>query len=367
MIIAASSGITPQGRVKDIWLRVEGDQVVEIGSGLRESADVNIEGTLIPGFVDIHCHGGAGFYFSDIDRLNIESAIQLHRSHGTRRILASLVTADLQVLTEQINRLSLLYREGLISGIHLEGPYLSPARAGAHDLALLRTPKISEIQALLEAGAGSIKMITIAPELEGAIDAIKLITSNGVIASIGHTDGDAEDMKRAIDAGASLVTHFHNAMQKFNGTKETASDYLLRDSELPLEMILDGIHLPEDVSLTLSNNYSSRTIAVTDAMSAAGCGDGQYAIGNLDVIVQNRVARLDSNGALAGSTLTMDRAFINLLESGCSVEDSVRMTSFNAAEILKINNPPHVSFGPLADILVLSSDSTKIDEIGAFL
>ena len=259
-------------------------------------------------YVDLHCHGGAGFYFSDSNPENIGSAIDFHGKHGTSKLLASLVTETITDLEAQIERLLPFYQSGAIAGIHLEGPYLARARCGAHNPNLLKSPTVAEVQQLLEKGDGAIKMITIAPELDHALDVIAFLSKNKVIAAIGHSDGTHDDALRAVDAGAGLVTHFSNGMSKLRDGDKTFATALLYESTVPLEIIMDGHHVSNADIKLISEVASNRMVFVTDAMAAAGQPDGDYTIGNLEVKVESGVARLKSNSALAGSTLTMQKA-----------------------------------------------------------
>ena len=259
-------------------------------------------------YVDLHCHGGAGFYFSDPNPRNIQSAINFHKNHGTSQLLASLVTEKIDDLETQIRRLVPFYDSGAIAGIHLEGPYLARARCGAHNPNLLKSPTISEIQRLIEVGEGAIKMITVAPELENALEVISYLASKKIIAAIGHSDGSYADALKAVDAGAALVTHFSNGMSKLKDGERTFATALLYETSIPLELIMDGHHVSREDTASIASVAGDRMIFVTDAMAAAGQPDGQYSIGDLDVVVTESVARLKSNGALAGSTLTMQRA-----------------------------------------------------------
>jgi N-acetylglucosamine-6-phosphate deacetylase len=259
-------------------------------------------------YVDLHCHGGAGFYFSDPNPRNIQSAINFHKNHGTSQLLASLVTEKIDDLETQIRRLVPFYNSGAIAGIHLEGPYLARARCGAHNPNLLKSPTISEIQRLIEVGEGAIRMITIAPELENSLEVISYLSRNKIIAAIGHSDGSYADALKAVDAGAALVTHFSNGMSKLKDGERTFATALLYETSIPLELIMDGHHVSREDTASIASVAGDRMIFITDAMAAAGQPDGQYSIGDLDVVVTESVARLKSNGALAGSTLTMQRA-----------------------------------------------------------
>ena len=278
--------------------------------------------------IDLHCHGGGGFYFSDPNPENIRAAINFHKNNGTSQLLASLVTEQIEVLHEQIERLLPFFRNGSIAGIHLEGPYLAHARCGAHNPSYLKNPTIDEVSRLLEIGDGAISMITIAPELEGALDVISYLSKSEVLAAIGHSAGNYDDALKAIDAGATLVTHFSNGMSKLRDGEKTFATALLYESSIPLELIVDGHHVSREDVAVIAGVASERIVLVTDAMAAAGQPDGNYLIGSLDVVVVDGTARLKSNGALAGSTLTMNRAVENARNFGLSeaiIENAARV------------------------------------------
>ena len=280
-------------------------------------------------YVDLHCHGGAGFYFSDSNPENIQSAIDFHKKHGTSKLLASLVTETIDDLEAQIQRLLPFFQSGEIAGIHLEGPYLARTRCGAHNPNLLKSPTIAEVQRLLDKGEGAVKMITIAPELDHALEVIAYLSKNKVIAAIGHSDGTYDDARRAVDAGASLVTHFSNGMSKLKDGDKTFATALLHETSVPLEIIMDGHHVNDSDITLISEIAGTRMVFVTDAMAAAGQPDGDYRIGDLEVIVKSGIARLKSNGALAGSTLTMEQAVSHA--SLCGLDQEL---IHNAARVL---------------------------------
>ena len=306
-------------------------------NGLFAQGDANSQyDYIVPGFIDIHCHGGGGYYFSDGAAISIAS----HKKAGTRIQIASLVTQDIESLKVQIN--SLKHQD--VFGIHLEGPYISKKYCGAHDPDLLRTPVIAEIKELLAVGEGSIKMVTIAPELPGAIQAIDFLSSSGVVVAIGHSDANASDTLAAIKAGAIVVTHFNNAMAKL-GTSNSLSEIALK-YEVFLELILDGHHLKNEDVFSILSKAPNRIIAVTDAMSAAGCSDGHYKIGAFDVTVSNSVAKLSGTNTLAGSTITMLDSFLNFNKI-VGFEQAVRYTSINPAKILGVN--PYTSYIAIKD------------------
>jgi N-acetylglucosamine-6-phosphate deacetylase len=346
VIISAATVLIDQELQKEVWLEIEDGVIRSINSGTTPEYDLRYEGILIPGFVDIHCHGGGGKYFASLNDSEIAQVITTHRAGGTVAGLASLVTEPIPNLISQITRLVPFAQRGEIAGIHLEGPYLSHARCGAHDPNLLRTPTIAEVQTLLDAGQGFIKMITIAPELDGALEVIEYLAKSGVIAAIGHSQSDAATAQAAIDRGASVVTHFNNAMPKVVDGPGTMSSAVISELRVSLELILDGEHVSTPVVRDVFEAAPNRIVMVTDAMSAAGSTDGTYQIASLEVTVKDGVARLASNGSLAGSTLTMAKAFSHALnEIGISITEAVHAASTLPALILGRSDLGEIAVG----------------------
>lgn len=355
------SAVVDARLVGETWIEISEDIICSVNSGVNPTADHIIDGTLIPGFIDIHCHGGAGSYFSNASK--VQDVIRVHRDHGTTGIVASLVTESIVDLKVQIAALVPFYKSGQILGIHLEGPYLSHARCGAHEPTLLINPDIAEIKELLEVGAGAIAMITIAPELPGAIEAIKYLSADGVKVAIGHTNGDFKDAAAGTNAGATIVTHFMNGMSK-ERTEASISSFVLADERLAAELILDGHHVPFTTASEIIQTIGDRIILVTDAMAAAGASDGTYIIGKLEVKVENSVARLTSNNALAGSTLTMDQAFKNAINNcGVTIPQAVLMSSTNPALALGLSDRGSIAVGKRADLLTYDLVTGKISTI----
>ena len=346
MIISAATVLIDQELQKEVWLEIEDGVIRSINSGTAPEYDFRYDGILIPGFVDIHCHGGGSKYFASLTDAEIAQVIATHRDGGTVAGLASLVTEPIPNLISQIKRLVPFAERGEIAGIHLEGPYLSHARCGAHDPNLLRTPTIAEVQTLLDAGQGFIKMITIAPELDGALEVIEYLAKSGVIAAIGHSQSDAATAQAAIDRGASVVTHFNNAMPKIVDGPGTMSSAVISELRVSLELILDGEHVSTQVVREVFEAAPNRIVMITDAMSAAGSIDGNYQIANLEVNVKDGVARLTSNGSLAGSTLTMAKAFNHALnEIGVSITEAVHAASTLPALILGRSDLGEIAVG----------------------
>ena len=360
MIIQAHSAIIAGELVGDTWVEISGDIIRSVNKGVSPSPDQIIDGVLIRGFVDIHCHGGGGKYFSALSPGEIHSVIETHRGHGTTSLLASLVSEPVELIKEQIVRLKPFFDSGQIAGIHLEGPYLAHARCGAHDPKLLLNPDLAEIKELLELAEGAIQMITIAPELPGAIDAIKYLSAAGITVALGHTDGGFVDAAAGTNAGATVVTHFMNAMDK-SLTEGSFASFVVADERLTVEIILDGHHIPFATAREIYTALGGRIIFITDAMAAAGATDGSYTIGKLPVEVKSGVARITTTNALAGSTLTMDAAFINAVDSlGLSVKEAVAATSTRAAQRIGLKDRGEIAVGMRADLLSYNAANSSI-------
>jgi N-acetylglucosamine-6-phosphate deacetylase len=308
MVLAAQRIIDADADHGEGWLLIEGDTIVEAGQGSAPSEAVRAT-VLLPGFVDMHCHGGGGASFTSADPEQILGAVATHRAHGTTTMNASLVSATYDALRVQIEALKPFVDAGEIHGIHLEGPWISPSYCGAHDPRTLTDPDPDAVADIMETGAGRISMVTIAPELPGALESIRIITERGAVAAVGHTASDGDVVRAAIDAGATVATHLFNAMPPLLHRDAGPVGVLLADPRVTCEVIGDGVHLdPDVVALTLSA-AGGRGALVTDAMAAAGAGDGNYRIGHLEVVVHDGVARLRDGGSLAGSTLLMDSAW----------------------------------------------------------
>ena len=360
-VIQAKSAVIEGKLRQDVWLEIENGFITSINDGASPVIpDQVIHGTLIPGFVDMHCHGGGGKYFSSVNISEIQTVIETHAAHGTTSMLASLVSEPLPALKQQIQRLVSFAESGTIKGIHLEGPYLSHVHCGAHEPSYLRLPSIIELQELLDIGAGHIKMVTLAPELPQAIEVTRFLTEQSIVVALGHSNSDFDTAKRAIDAGASVITHFYNGLPLLNHHKSTITSAAILDQRVTLELILDGHHVNAPAVELLFQSASNRVALVTDAMAAAGSNDGDYMIGSLDVVVKDGVARLKSNNSLAGSTLTMDRAFFNLCKiPGKSISDAVLATSSFPARAIGLKDRGEIAIGKRSQMLEVSIEEER--------
>jgi N-acetylglucosamine-6-phosphate deacetylase len=346
------------------WLDIVGPRVTACGAGAPpRDADVDLpDAVVVPGFVDMHVHGGGGASYTDGRRADIARAVTFHRGHGTTTTLASLVTAAPDALLHAVRVLADMTRQGAVAGIHLEGPWLSSARCGAHDRNLLRPPGLAEIDALLAAGDGAIRMVTLAPELPGSRAAIKRFVEAGVVVAIGHTDATYEEARQAISAGVTVGTHVFNAMRPLHHREPGPALALLEDPRVTCELIADGVHLhPALVRQVIETAGSDRVALITDAMAAAGLADGAFRLGAVEVEVVDHVARVRGTSTIAGSTATMDRLFRTALEQFGSVDDrallaAVHMTSATPATAVGLDHVGRLRAGVDADLVVLDPD-----------
>jgi N-acetylglucosamine-6-phosphate deacetylase len=369
-----SARLVTDGRIHhDGWVRFDGDTVAELGtgdgwrgtlSGDPSAAVVDAGGAwLTPGFVDIHVHGGGGASFDD-GADSIRTALDLHHRHGTTRFVVSLVTAPVDALAARLATVAdLMSSDPRILGSHLEGPFLDAAHKGAHDPALLRPAGPADIEGLLAAADGSLRQITLAPELPGGMDAVRAFSDAGVAVAVGHTAADYRQTLDAFEAGASILTHAFNGMDGIHHRAPGPVAAATRTPGVTLEIINDGIHVHPEVVRMAFAAAPGRMALITDAMAAAGSTDGEYILGSLAVTVQNGIARLTEGGSIAGSTLTLDDALRRaVLEVGVTVEDAVRaLTETPATAVGRGHDLGRLAPGFAADAVLLDDDFTVLE------
>ena len=360
MLITADTIATGARLLRSGWIEIADGLVRAIGTGTSpRPADHELGAvTLVPGFVDTHVHGGGGGAFPEATVAATKAAAELHRRHGTTTMIASLVTAFPDDLLHQVRELAEQVQDGLVAGVHLEGPWLSGRRCGAHEPAALRDPDAAELDRVLTAGQGTIRMVTLAPERAGGPAAIRRIVEAGAVAAIGHTDASYEQAVAAIDAGATVGTHLFNAMRPVHHREPGPVIALLEDPRVTVEMITDGVHLHPALYRDVTTKVGAdRVSLVTDAMAAAGMADGAYRLGALDVEVRDGVARVAGTDTIAGSTATMDQVFrFAVTHSGRphaeALTTAVRQSSVNPARALGLPDPT-LAPGAAADLVVL--------------
>jgi N-acetylglucosamine-6-phosphate deacetylase len=357
-VLSAGRVVTPARVFAPGWVRLTDGRVAEVGSGQpSRPADLTFpDATLAPGFVDAHVHGGGGLAFTG-DPAAAAGVVAAHRRRGTTTMMASLVTETIDDLERAVRELAALVADGLLAGIHLEGPWLSPKHAGAHRPDLLRTPDPAAIERLLAAGDGAVRMVTLAPELHGGLDAVRRLTSAGVVVAIGHTDATYDITRAALDAGASVGTHLFNAMRGVHHREPGPVVALLEHPDAYVELISDGVHLHPAVLAHAARTKPQLSVLVTDAMAAAAADDGDYRLGPMEVEVRGGVARLAGSGAIAGSTLTMARAVQHTATvAELPLEVVVRAATATPAGLLGLGRVGSLRPGCSADLVVLGDD-----------
>ncbi|OBH18764.1 N-acetylglucosamine-6-phosphate deacetylase [Mycobacterium sp. E3247] len=357
MVVIAAGTMVLDGQVaRPGWLETGDGRILACGAGTPPGpADAEFPGgTVVPGFVDMHVHGGGGDSYTDRD--GIAGAADFHLRHGTTTTLGSLVTASPAELLSGVRALADASRRGTVAGIHLEGPWLSRARCGAHDPALLRDPDPAEIDAVLDAGGGAIRMVTLAPELPGADEAIRRFLDAGVVVAVGHTDATYEQAEHAIALGATVGTHLFNAMPPLHHREPGPALALLRHPGVTVELIADGVHVhPAVVRAVIEAAGPGRVALITDATAAAGCGDGTCRLGAVTVDVVSGVARVRGASTIAGSTATMDQIF-RAVNAAAGPAIAAQTTSATPARALGIERVGSLCAGYAADLVVLDGD-----------
>jgi N-acetylglucosamine-6-phosphate deacetylase len=362
-LISAGTVVLEHGPCRPGWVETSAGRIAGCGPGLPpRQADVDLPDALVvPGFVDIHVHGGGGASYTDGNGADILRAAMFHRRHGTTTSLASLVTASPADLLTAVRALADSTRAGTVAGIHLEGPWLSAAHCGAHDPAQLRDAVPAEIDALLAAGGGAIRMVTLAPERVGSSDAISRLIDAGVIVAVGHTDATYEQTRHAVELGATVGTHLFNAMRPVHHREPGPALALLEDARVTVELIADGVHVhPAMQRAVIEVAGADRVALITDATAAAGLGDGEFQLGAVQIDVVEQVARVRGTSTIAGSTATMDQLFRAAAGLGsdhdAALAAAVQMTATTPARTLGLDNVGSLRAGADANLVVLDRD-----------
>lgn len=325
-------------------LSLSGEEVLDLG-----------DSWLVPGYIDPHVHGGGGAQCNTADPEEIAEVARFHARRGTTGLVATTVAAPIDELQSALEAVARCCAPTLL-GAHLEGPFLSRERPGAMDPDLFIDPDVKQLARLLEAGAGRVRVVTLAPELPGSLELVERLARNGIVVSIGHTDATDAEARAAVDAGASAATHVFNAMTPFHHREAGAVGAVLDLPEVSCELICDGIHVdPVAMRLVHRAKGSLGIRLVTDAMSAAGMPDGEYGLGGRSVTVAEGQAVLPGGGSIAGSTLTMEAAVQNAVRFlGVPVEEAILMASTNSARLLGLEGRKgQICAGFDADLVVL--------------
>jgi N-acetylglucosamine-6-phosphate deacetylase len=372
-IFTARSLFTPLEEIQNPLLSVEDGIITDVSSRSAQQVPSNVpfvdfaDSVLAPGLIDIHMHGGAGL---DVMLATIEDLPRLGTflaTHGVTAYFATTVAAPLDQTCAALERMADAIDAGQVTpagtrkapqarpvGIHLEGPFLSHKRRGVHPPENLVAPTIDVFERLWQAARGHVRMITMAPEIPGALEVIAEAALRNVCVSIGHSDAEMSFAEAAVNAGARHATHTFNAMRALDHRDPGILGVVLTDDRISADIIADGIHVaPAVVKLFLRAKGVERAVLITDAMAAAGMPDGRYRLGPIEVDVKD--GKCTVNGGLAGSTLTMDRAVRNVTAfAGWSLRDAVRAATLNPARAVGLTQHGILAPGADANFCVLS-------------
>ncbi len=367
-LFAARRLYTPLDEIEHPLVVVEDGRIVEISSRTEKTTSGPAtdfgDAILAPGFIDIHIHGGAGLDLMRAEPSELPRLGKFLASHGVTGYFPTTVAAPLDATCTALNRLADAIEgaaqpgnaaESRPLGIHLEGPFLSHKRRGVHPPENLIAPTVATFDRLWQAARGHVRVLTIAPELPGAMEVIAEAARRNVCVSIGHSDSDAPTAQQAVNAGARHATHTFNAMRPLDHRDPGIIAEVLTDDRLTADMIVDGIHVaPQVVQLFLDAKGVDRAVLITDAIAATGMPDGRYQLGPIEVDVKD--GKCTSNGSLAGSVLTMDRAVRNVTKFSCwSLRNAVRAATLNAASAVGLGGSiGTLTVGAEANFVVLS-------------
>lgn len=352
-VLTARRLVTGVGTIEFPVVRVgEDGRIREIES----DPSIRSDETLTPALLDIHTHGGAGHDVMEATPVALDTIGRFFAGHGVAAYLATTVTAPLDQTLRAVEGLADAIERGAVPGcaapvgIHLEGPFLSHVKRGVHPPEWLVPPSTRVLEQIWEAARGHVRLLTIAPELPGAVEVIETAVAKGIRVSLGHTNALASEARKGIAAGATSATHTYNAMRAMDHREPGVLGVVLDEEQLYAELICDGVHVaPEMVRLWLRIKGVERAVLVTDSMAAAGMPDGEYRLAGLAVTVRDGVCL--AGGVLAGSTLTLDRAVRNVSSyTGLALAEAVRLASTNPARLLGLDGVGEMRVGDAADL-----------------
>jgi len=360
--------ITPTAEITDAGILMRDGEFESVGP--RESMTLPagaieisaMDRIAVPGFVDVHIHGAGGHDVMEGSAEALSAVARTVARHGTTSVVATTVTASTEDTCRSVEGIAKYISEqhetdearAQVLGLHFEGPFISPTRRGVHPAEWIKLPSAELLEKFLLAAAGRALILTIAPELLGAMPCIDAARKAGLVVAMGHTDATYEQARAAIAHGARHAVHVYNAMRPFTHRDSGVIGAVLTTPEVSAELIADGVHVDEAaMRLLLQAKGAERVILVSDGISATGMPDGKYTLGKFEVTVSGGVCR-NAEGKLAGSTLTLDRAVRNIVALGTPIADAVRMVTLNPATLLGIEfKKGALRTGADADIVLL--------------
>lgn len=371
-ILQAARALTPLEEIRDAAVVFEDGRITSIApraeivvpAGSREVSAR--DATLVPGFVDVHVHGAGGYDVMSSTEESLSTIASTVARHGTTSLVATTVTAppdETRRCLEDISRYILnptnrsADATAEILGIHLEGPFISPARRGVHPAGAIAKPSVALLDRYLEAAAGTAKILTLAPEIPGALELVERGYATGLVVALGHTDATYEQAHAAIFRGARHAVHVFNAMRPFSHRETGVLGAILVDSSVTAEIIADGVHVDDPaIKLLLAAKGTDLVVLVSDGTAATGMRDGCYRLGTFDVTVSDGVCR-NREGKLAGSTLTLDRAVQHMVRLGVPLIEAIRMATYNPARRIGLEKKKGIlAQGADADIVLLTPE-----------
>jgi N-acetylglucosamine-6-phosphate deacetylase len=347
-------------------LLISNGKISSIGKNLstNDAEVIDLKGKkIVPGFIDIHIHGGVGHDTMDAtyEALN---AISIHLAkHGVTSFCPTTMTMDIPYILNALKNINETMKKktagAQILGAYVEGPFISKEHKGAQDEKYIIPPDKNLFDEFLEIAGGNIKVIALAPEKDPDGSFVEHVTKKGVKVSLGHTNATYEEMKNGVEHGATIAVHTYNGMKGLHHREPGALGEVFLDDRIYSEVIVDFIHThPASVKLLIKIKGTDKVILISDAMSACGLGDGEYKLGGQKVFVKNGEARLES-GSLAGSTLTLDKAVKNITSLGVPLFEACKMASLNPAKAIGVDDRKgSIEVGKDADIVVLNNDLT---------
>ncbi|GIW41622.1 MAG: N-acetylglucosamine-6-phosphate deacetylase [Candidatus Binatia bacterium] len=362
VLFRGASVLVGRSRLDRVDVRVADGLVVEVGAELSAhgAREVRAEGKLLaPAFVDLHVHGAHGAMFEEGEETSVRKILAALPRYGVGGVLATIAALPERELLRAV-RAVVRASEGAdgaaVLGIHLEGPFLNPLRAGAQSLAALRPPNLQEWERILEAASGRVRMVTVAPELEGATELVEAATRAGIVASVGHSDADEGCVERAVAAGARHVTHLYNAMRGFHHRETGPVGVALTDDRVSVELVCDGHHVSRRaVEIAWRCKPEGKLVLVTDAVAALGMPEGEIRLFGVPCRIADGAVRLASTGQLAGSCLSLDRA-VRTLRGWFPALPLARVlwaASGAPCEVLGLRERGEISPGRVADLVLL--------------
>jgi len=372
--IYASRILTPQEELRDCVIVVEAGRITGIGHrdevhippGAKDYVASGM--TVVPGFVDVHIHGAGGHDVTEADTAALDKITATVARFGTTSIVATTVTAPVEATCHSLEGIAHYIRAhenaadntrfgADILGIHLEGPFINPERRGVHPTDSILAPSVEIFEKFRAAAGNLVKIITIAPEMPGALKLIAAAVADGVVVGLGHTDADYAQARAAIGAGARHAVHVYNAMRPFTHRDPGVISAVLTDADVTAEIIADGVHVAGPaIQVLLGTKGFDTVLLVSDGTAATGMRDGTFKLGGFDVQVRDGVVR-NSEGKLAGSTLTIDRAIRFLVDLGVPVVDAIRMATILPARRLGLAGKKGIiAVGADADLVILTPD-----------